>query len=107
MVAPNSPIALAKPSTMPASDAGQRQRQRHGGEHPPRRCAERARRLLEPPVDRFDRQPDRPHQQRKRHHAAGQRRAGPAERRTRFRDGRRATRRPRRAVRTSAAADSR
>ena len=80
MVAPNSPIALAKPSTMPASDARQRQRQRDGEKHPPRRRAQRARRLLQPAVDRLDRQPDRPHQQRKRHDAAGQRRPGPAKR---------------------------
>ena len=80
MVAPNSPIALAKPSTMPASTPGSASGKRHGGKHPPRRGAERARGLLQPAVDRLDRQPDRAHQQRKRHHAAGQRRAGPAER---------------------------
>ena len=33
MVAPNSPIALAKPSTMPAEYARQRQRQRDGAKH--------------------------------------------------------------------------
>ena len=80
MVAPNSPIALAKPSTMPASTPGSASGKRHGREHPPGRGAQRARGLFQPAVDRLDRQPDRPHQQRKRHHAAGQRRAGPAKR---------------------------
>ena len=42
--------------------------------------AERRGGVLQPAVDRLDRQPDRPHHQRKRHDAAGQRRAGPAER---------------------------
>ncbi len=61
--------------------ARQRQRQRDGRRTPATGVAPSVRRrLLEPAVDRFDRQPDRPHQQRKRHDAAGQRRAGPAER---------------------------
>ena len=80
MVAPNSPIALAKPSTMPASTPGSASGSVTVEEHPPGCRAQRARGLLQPLVDRFDRQPDRPHQQRKRHDAAGQRGAGPAER---------------------------
>ena len=71
---------LGKAEHHAGQHARQRQRQRDGQEHPPGRRAERGRGLLEPAVDRLDRQPDRPHQQRKRHHAAGQRGAGPAER---------------------------
>ena len=80
MVAPNSPSALAKPSTMPAMMPGSASGSVTVKEHAPRRCAERAGGLLQPAVDGFDRQPDRPHHQRKPHDPAGQRRAGPAER---------------------------
>src|SRR3954463_4945513 len=81
MVAPNSPIALAKPSTMPASTPGsasgsvtlantrhmpapppgQPRRQRAPRNPPPRPRAERGGGLLQPAIHRLDRQPDRPH----------------------------------------------
>ena len=60
--------------------AGQRQGQGDRGEHPRRPAPKRAGRLLQPAVDRLERQPHRAHQKRKRHHAAGQRGPGPAER---------------------------
>ena len=80
MVAPNSPIAFAKPSTMPASTPGSA-----SGNV----TVAKTRQVLHPAclppapafsVHGFDRQPDRSHQQRKRYDAAGQRRAGPAKR---------------------------
>ena len=54
MVAPNSPMALAKHRIEPGDDAGQDQRQRDREEHPGAIGAERASRLLEPHVDRLD-----------------------------------------------------
>ena len=79
MVAPNSPIALAKAQDHAGDDAGSDERQRHGHEHPDRIGAERGGCILEPAVDRLDRQPDRPHHQRKAHDGAGECGAGPAE----------------------------
>ncbi len=64
MVAPNSPSALAKHSTMPAMMPGSAS----GSvtvQNTPGRRAERPAASLEPCVDRLDRQTDRPHQQRK------------------------------------------
>ena len=80
MVAPNSPSALAKHSTMPAMMPGSASgsvtvANTQAGVAPSVAAAD-----LEPPVDRFDRQPDGAHQQRKSHHAAGECGAGPAER---------------------------
>src|ERR1700756_4598184 len=78
IVAPNSPIALAKPSTMPASTPGSASgsvtvaNTRQGAA--PRVSGVGA------AVARLDRKPDRAHQKRKRHHAAGERSTGPAER---------------------------
>ena len=62
------------------NDARQRQRQGNGCEDPEAIGPECRRRVLEPAVDRFQRQPDRADHQRKAHDAAGERRAGPAER---------------------------
>ena len=98
---------LGKAEHHAGQHARQRQRQRDRQEHPPGCRAQRARRLLQPAVDRLDRQPDRPHQQRKRH---DRRRPAPprsSETRTRCRDDPRASRRSGRGARTSAAADSR
>ena len=71
---------LGKAEHHAGQHARQRQRQCDGQEHPERRGTQRLRRLFQPPVNRFDRQPDRAHQERKRHHAAGQRSSGPAKR---------------------------
>src|SRR5665213_1152580 len=60
-------------------DAGQRQRQRDGEEQPHPVGAQGRCGVFQPPIDRFDREPDRAHHQRKRHHTAGQGRPGPAE----------------------------
>ena len=79
IVAPNSPSERAKPSTAPAAMPGSAQRQGDRQERPPAARAERARGVDQPPVDRLDRQPHRPHHQRQRHHRRGERRAGPAE----------------------------
>ena len=79
MVAPNSPIALAKHRMAPAITPGRQSgrvmvaKTRNG-------WAPRVRgRRFEPRVDGLDRQADGAHQQRKAHHRTGQRRAGPAE----------------------------
>ena len=80
MVAPNSPSALAKHSTMPAMTPGNASGSvtvRNTQKPLAPSVAAASSSLL---VDRLERQPDRAHQQRKRHHAAGERRAGPAER---------------------------
>ncbi len=79
MVAPNSPSALAKHSTMPAMMPGRASGKRDGEEDAQAVGAERGGGIFQAAVDGFERQPDRPHQQRKPHDAAGQRRAGPAE----------------------------
>ena len=79
IVAPNSPIALAKPSVAPAEHAGQRERQAHAQEGAQRPGAEVGRLLPEPAAPprarggwgaRAAGRPSR---------AGGQRRAGPAE----------------------------
>src|SRR3546814_9514139 len=64
----------------PGDDAGDDQRQRDGQEHPGRARAERARRVLEPPVHGLDRQADGPDHQRKSHDRRGERRTRPTER---------------------------
>ena len=80
MVAPNSPSALAKHSTMPAMMPGSASGSVTVRNDPEAVGAERRGGVLQPAVDRLERQPDRAHQQRKAHDAAGERRAGPAER---------------------------
>ena len=64
-------------------------------------------RLLQPAVDRLERQPHGADQQRERHHPAGERRPGPAEREHDARNARPAAPRSARAGRRSAGADSR
>ncbi len=59
--------------------ARQHQRQRDGEEAVERAGAERARRILEAPIDAFERDAHRAHHQRERHHRGGERGAGRAE----------------------------
>ena len=98
---------LGKAEHHAGEHAGQRQRQRDGEEHPPGRCAQRAR----PPAPAGGRPPRSTAgsaapaaETTSRRRRAPRRSSGT---RTRCRDGRRATRRPGRAGRRSAAADSR
>ena len=79
MVAPNSPIALAKhriaPAIMPGRQSGRvTVTNTQSGWAPSVPAA-----ALQPRVDGLDRQADGAHHQRKAHDRAGQRRAGPAE----------------------------
>lgn len=80
MVAPNSPNERANPSTAPAKMPGRLkgkvtvQNTRNG------LAPKSARRALQPPVHRLDRQAHRPHHKGQRHDRGwGRRRAGPAE----------------------------
>ena len=79
MVAPNSPSALAKARIMPARTPGSASGSVIVANTARAVGAERAGGLLEPAVDRLEREPDRAHHQRKRHDRRGERGAGPAE----------------------------
>ena len=79
MVAPNSPIALAKhrimPAMMPGTISGRVTVRNTQARFPQGSC-----RLLQFLVDRLDRQADGAHHQREAHDGTGERGAGPAER---------------------------
>ena len=79
MVAPNSPSALAKASTMPAMMPGSASGNVTVTNDQKRLAPSVDAASSSRAVDGLDRQPDRAHQQREGHHAAGERRAGPAE----------------------------
>ena len=70
MVAPNSPSARPKDSSTPVTIPGSISGRVMVAKIAPAAGAERRRRLLQPPVHRFDRQPDRALHQRKAHDAA-------------------------------------
>ena len=79
MVAPNSPIDLAKHRMAPAITPGRQSGRVTVANTQNGLAPKRAGRRFQPHVDRLDREANGAHQQRKAHDRAGQRRAGPAE----------------------------